>query len=192
MGDERGSKRRATEDSEECRRSRGNACKIPRHTSAIDHPWSFFATPAPSIDLTLAAMTRNQVQRGGRGGGRGRGRAQASAGGSQRAPLAVGGGRGAGVSKQSGGRGGGGGGGGGGRRGGRGGRRGGRGGGDKKNLDKGSLDADLDSYMLKDKVAGSKHLDVDLDDYFKNRKATKTEEAPAEPAAEAEEAVAEA
>ena len=29
---------------------------------------------------------------------------------------------------------------------------------------------DLDSYMFKDKEAGQKHLDLDLEDYFKKKK----------------------
>jgi hypothetical protein len=33
------------------------------------------------------------------------------------------------------------------------------------------LDADLDSYFLKDKDVGAKHLDSELDNYFKQRDA---------------------
>lgn len=33
------------------------------------------------------------------------------------------------------------------------------------------LDADLDSYFLKDKDVGAKHLDSELDNYFKARDA---------------------
>lgn len=35
------------------------------------------------------------------------------------------------------------------------------------------LDAELDSYFLKDKDVGAKHLDSELDNYFKQRDASK-------------------
>lgn len=150
---------------------------------------------------SFSSMARgNRGGGGGRRGGRGGGQQRAAGGG--RAPLTVqqgaitksGGGR-------RGGRGGGGGGGGGqpsrGGRGGQGGRgrggrgagrgRGGRGrGGDNKKRSVTDLDADLDSYMLKDKDTGKKHLDLDLDDYFKQRgKGAKGGEAAAATDAEA-------
>ncbi|KAF5839882.1 hypothetical protein DUNSADRAFT_18425 [Dunaliella salina] len=109
------------------------------------------------------------VKQQGRGGGGGRGRG--SYGGRGRGGPAArgrGGGRG-GYGRGRGGRGGRG-------RGGRG-----RGGPPPSKLD---LDADLDSYFLQDKDVGAKHLDSELDNYFKQRDATK-KQADKPPAAQA-------
>lgn len=44
---------------------------------------------------------------------------------------------------------------------------------------KNDLDADLDSYFLKDKDVGAKHLDSELENYFKQRDAAKKVCSPA-------------
>lgn len=71
----------------------------------------------------------------------------------------------------------------GGNRGGRGGR-GGRDGGGGRALSQSDLDKDLDGYMMKDKDTGKKHLDNDLDSYFKAAKSAPAAAAPAAAAAE--------